>query len=248
MLSSLTQTPTISDITVRPIGILHSCYPEKFGIPRQPGLVKSSTARLEMLEPFNRLEMFKGLDRFSHIWLYFSFHETIAEGWKRMVRPPLLGGREKVGIFASRSPHRPNHMGLSAVRLVKIGKEGKLVYLDLAEIDILDLTPVLDIKPYIPYSDRVDDADSGYTKPSEGPVVAVVFSKEALDFCSDYTKRTGRNLQDLISETLSCDPRPASHRPGTGEYGMLFWDVNVRWRAQKGVFQVLGCEEKDGGE
>jgi tRNA (adenine37-N6)-methyltransferase len=244
MLSSLPQTPAVS-VIVRPIGIIRSCYPEKFGIPRQPGLVKSSSARLHMLEPFNRLEMFKGLERFSHVWLHFLFHETVAEGWKRTIRPPWLGGREKVGIFASRSPHRPNHLGLSAVRLVKIGREGKQVFLDLAEIDILDLTPVIDIKPYIPYSDRVDDSGYGYTKPSEGPTVAVVFSREAMDFCSCYTNRTGRNLQDLISETLSYDPRPASHRPGTGEYGMLFWDVNVRWQAQKGFFQVLGCEENN---
>jgi tRNA (adenine37-N6)-methyltransferase len=247
MFSSLMQAPTATDITIQPIGIIHSCYPEKFGIPRQPGMVKSSCARLEMLEPFNRLELFKGLERFSHIWLHFLFHETVAEGWKRTIRPPWLGGREKVGIFASRSPHRPNHLGLSAVRLLKIGKEGKQVFLDLAEIDILDRTPVIDIKPYIPYSDRVDDAGYGYTKSFEGPAVEVVFSKESIDFCSGYTNRTGRNLQELIHETLSYDPRPAGHRTRTGEYGMLFWGVNVRWRAQKGIFQVLTCEENNTG-
>jgi tRNA (adenine37-N6)-methyltransferase len=237
------QPNVISGITVRPIGILHSCYTEKFGIPRQPGLVKASSARLKMLEPFNRLEMFKGLERFSHIWIHFHFHETVAEGWKSTIRPPWLGGRENVGIFASRSPHRPNHLGLSVVRLVKIRKEGKQVVLDLAEIDILDQTPVIDIKPYIPYSDRVDDAGCGYTKPSEEAAVTVVFNEKAEDFCSLYTNRTGRNLHDIIRETLSCDPRPASHRSQSREYGMLFWDVNVRWRAHEGVFYVLDCEE-----
>jgi tRNA (adenine37-N6)-methyltransferase len=236
-----------SDIRIRPIGIIHSCYSEKFGIPRQPGLVKSSTARLEMLEPFNRPEMFRGLECFSHIWLHFLFHETVEEGWQRTIRPPSLGGRVKVGIFASRSPHRPNHLGLSVVRLVKIGKEGKQLFLDLAEIDLLDQTPVIDIKPYIPYSDKVDEAGCGYTNPAEGPSVEVVFSQEATDFCSHYTSKTGRNLRDLIDETLSYDPRPASHRLKLGEYGMLFWGVNVRWRAQKGVFQVFGCEENDPG-
>jgi tRNA (adenine37-N6)-methyltransferase len=231
-----------SDFIVRPIGIVHSCYPEKFGIPRQPGLVKSATARLEMLEPFNRLEMFKGLERFSHIWLQFLFHDTIDEGWKRTIRPPSLGGRERVGIFASRSPHRPNHLGLSAVLLVRIAKEGRQVFLDLAEIDLLDRTPVFDIKPYVPYSDRLDGAGDGYTKSFEGSAVDVVFSKEALDFCSRYERKTGRKLRDLIYETLSWDPRPASHRPGMGEYGTLFWDINVRWRAEKGVLQVIECE------
>ena len=234
------------EFIMQPIGIIHSCYPEKFGIPRQPGLVKSAIARLEMLEPFNRLEMFKGLERFSHVWLQFLFHDTIDEGWKRTIRPPWLGGREKVGVFASRSPHRPNHLGLSAVRLVRIAKEGKQVFLDLAEIDLLDRTPVVDIKPYIPYSDRVDGAGDGYTNPFEGPAVDVVFSKEALDFCSLYERKTGRRLRELIYETLSLDPRPASHRIRTGEYGTLFWDVNVRWRVEKGAFQVLGCEEIDG--
>ena len=234
-------TPT--DFIVQPIGIIRSCYPEKFGIPRQPGLVKSATARLEMLAPFNRPEMFRGLERFSHIWLQFLFHGTVAEGWKRTIRPPWLGGRERVGIFASRSPHRPNHLGLSVVRLVRVAWEGKQVVLDLAEIDLLDRTPVIDIKPYIPYSDRIDDAGDGYTRPPAGPVVEVVFSEEAMEFCRDYERKTGRGLRRLIFETLSQDPRPASHRSGRGDYGMLFWDVNVRWRVERGAFQVVGCEE-----
>jgi tRNA (adenine37-N6)-methyltransferase len=238
---------TPSDFIIRPIGIIRSCYPEKFGIPRQPGLVKSATARLEMLEPYNRPEMFKGLERFSHIWLQFLFHGTVEEGWKRTIRPPWLGGRERVGIFASRSPHRPNHLGLSAVRLLRIAREGKQVVLDLAEIDLLDRTPVIDIKPYIPYSDRIAEAGDGYTNPLEGPAVEVVFSEEAVDFCSDYERKTGRSLRELIFETLSLDPRPASHRPRLGDYGMLFWDVNVRWRVERGVFQVVGCEENERG-
>ena len=149
-----------------------------------------------------------------------------------------------MGIFASRSPHRPNHLGLSAVRLIEIAREGKQVVLDLAEIDLLDGTPVIDIKPYIPYSDRIDEAGDGYTTPLAGPAIEVVFSEEAMEFCSFYEGKTGRRLRELIFETLSLDTRPASHRPRLGDYGMLFWDVNVRWRVEKGVFQVFGCEEK----
>ena len=104
-------------ITIEPIGIIHSCYPEKFGIPRQPGLVKSAKARLILLEPYNRIEMVKGLAEFSHIWIQFLFHNTVNEGWRATVRPPFLGGKRRVGIFASRSPHRPNHLGISVVRL-----------------------------------------------------------------------------------------------------------------------------------
>ena len=130
------------------------------------------------------------------------------------------------------------------VRLIEIAREGKQVVLDLAEIDLLDGTPVIDIKPYIPYSDRIDEAGDGYTTPLAGPAIEVVFSEEAMEFCSFYEGKTGRRLRELIFETLSLDTRPASHRPRLGDYGMLFWDVNVRWRVEKGVFQVFGCEEK----
>ncbi len=240
-----------SDFIIRPVGIIHSCYPEKFGIPRQPGLVKSAVARLEMLAPYNRPEMFKGLEVFSHVWLQFLFHQTFEEGWKRTVRPPYLGGRERVGVFASRSPHRPNHLGLSVARLVKIEKERKTLFLDLAEIDLLDKTPVVDIKPYIPYSDKLEEAANGYSNPSPEPVANVVFCQEAEEFCQYYEGKTGRKLFELIKETLAMDPRPAAHRAKTGDYGILLWDINVRWRADKGVFRVVDCQEtinKDEGE
>ncbi len=237
----------VSAFIVRPIGIVHSCFPEKFGIPRQPGLVESATARLEMLPPCNRLEMFKGLERFSHIWLHFLFHQTVEEGWKRTVRPPSLGGREKVGVFASRSPHRPNHLGLSVVRLVGIAKEGKRLFLDLAGIDLLDRTPVIDIKPYIPYTDRLDDAANGYSNPLPGPVAEVIFSGEAMDFCRDYEQKTGRELLELIRETLSLDPRPAGHRSRPREYGMVFWQIDVRWQVEKEGIRVLACREISDG-
>ncbi len=110
-----------------PIGLIHSCYPEKFGIPRQPGLVKSSRGRLQLLPPCNRPEMVKGLETFSHIWVHFCFHGAMAEGWRPTVRPPWLDGQKRVGVFASRSPHRPNFLGLSVVRLLGISA-GKRVY------------------------------------------------------------------------------------------------------------------------
>ncbi len=240
-------TVSSSGFTVLPLGIIHSCYPEKFGIPRQPGLVKSATARLEMLPPWNREEMFKRLERFSHIWISFIFHQTLEEGWKSTVRPPGLGGREKVGVFACRSPHRPNHLGLSVVRLIKIGREGKMVFLDLAEIDLLDQTPVIDIKPYIPYSDRIDGAQNGFSNPLPDFTMPVEFSGEATAFCRLYKKKTGRGLFQLIQETLELDPRPAGHRGKTGEYGTLFWDVNVRWQARQNLFLVLSCHKVEAG-
>lgn len=228
-------------ITIEPIGIIHSCYPEKFGIPRQPGLVKSATARLELFEPYNRVEMVKGLDEFSHIWVQFLFHETVDKGWRSTIRPPFLGGKRRVGIFASRSPHRPNHLGISVVRLSGIVNEGKKLFLELAGVDLLDQTPVVDIKPYIPYSDKVEGATRGFTSPPAS-CNDVSFSEDAEEFCRQYELTQGRPLRRLIRETIGHDPRPAAHRLLKREYGILLWDVNVRFVADIDHFLVLKVE------
>ncbi len=233
----------IKSISIVPIGVIHSCFSEKFGIPRQSGMVKSATAFLELLPPFNREEMVRGLDSFSHIWVHFLFHQTVKEGWKPMVRPPWLGGKKRVGVFASRSPHRPNHMGMSAVKLINIRKEKKTYILKLTGIDFLDQTPVLDIKPYVPYSDSVGTATNGYTKCTENDrlEIEVVFSREASMFCAAYDRDTGRNIRLLIEELVRQDPRPASQKGSKDQFGMLLWDVNIRWRVMDSQFQVLTC-------
>ena len=227
-------------ISIRPIGVIHSCFTEKFGIPRQSGMVKSATAYLELYPPFNREEMIKGLAGFSHIWVHFFFHQAAAEGWKATVRPPWLGGKRRVGVFASRSPHRPNHMGISAVKLLDIRKENKKYILCLGGIDFLDQTPVLDIKPYLPYSDSIDDAAGGYT--SNDHVEGVVhFSREAVRFCDSYECETGRKIRLLIKEMIMQDPRPASQKGAKKRFGMLLWDVNIRWQVTASRFEVLEC-------
>lgn len=227
-------------ITIQPIGIIHSCFTEKFGIPRQPGMVAAATARLQLLPPYNRREMLRGLEEFSHIWIHFLFHQTIAEGWKPTVRPPWLGGQKRVGVFASRSPHRPNHMGLSAVKLEAVVCAGGTIFLDLSGVDFLDQTPVLDIKPYIPYSDCLEFASCSYAHGIQ-PEVAIAFSAEALVFCQFYQKETGRDLQQLIIGMLRHDPRPASQKKTKDQFGMLLWDVNIRWRVDEGGFLVEKC-------
>ena len=138
-----------------------------------------------------------------------------------------------MGVFASRSPHRPNFIGLSVVRLVGIRTEGKKIFLDIAGIDILDQTPVFDIKPYLPYSDGVAEASSGYARQAQTQM-QVAFSVEAEAACVDYQLETGRDLQELIREILQQDPRPASQRAVEREHGMLLWDVNVRWQVDEG--------------
>jgi len=233
---------------ISPIGIVHSCYPQKFGIPRQPGLVKSSRGRLELLPPYDREEMTRGLESFSHLWILFLFHEAVAEGWRPTVRPPWLGGQKRVGVLASRSPHRPNYLGLSAIRLTGVTQEKNGLFLELAEIDLLDQTPVIDIKPYIPYSDMIADAGDGCIPPPRLVQREVLFTEEAARSCNVYEQRTGNPLRRLITETLAQDPRPASQRRQTREYGMALWKVNVRWQAHGNRFLVLAIEGADEGK
>lgn len=233
--------------SMEPIGVVHSCYAEKFGIPRQPGLVKSATGMIEMLPPCNREELFKELDGFSHIWIQFLFHEAISDGWRPTVRPPWLGGQKRVGLFASRTPHRPNFLGLSVVRFLGMRKEKDTLYLDISELDLLDGTPVLDIKPYVPYSDKLEESTSGFVQFSENLIV-VSFTSEAESACLDYQQRRGRDLKTLIREVLEQDPRPASQRGKHREYGMLLWEMNVRWLAEDSVFTVLSVTKKSSGE
>jgi tRNA (adenine37-N6)-methyltransferase len=227
-------------VQLQAIGVIHSCFTEKFGIPRQPGIVPSATARLELLPPYNRLEMVRGLDEFSHIWVHFLFHQTVAEGWKPTVRPPRLGGRKRVGVFASRSPHRPNHMGLSVVKLMAVTHENGCIFLELSGIDFLDRTPVFDIKPYIPYSDALQTASGGYAL-DIGQEVKITFNTETFAFCRCYQDTTGRDLAQLIVEMICSDPRPASQRKCKKRFGMLLWDVNIRWLVEEDGVLVEEC-------
>ena len=236
MASSQNQT-----ISIEIIGYISSCFKEKFATPRQPGLAPSATARLILVEPFNRREMVRGLETFSHIWVQFLFHQVVGDGWKTTVRPPRLGGSERKGVWATRSPHRPNHIGLSAVTLEGIDVRNG-VELVLSGVDLLDRTPVIDIKPYLPVSDRPEGVTDGWSERLFAPL-DVCFTPAARDFCSAYRRRTGDDLATLITEVLHADPRPASQRATRKEFGMLLWDVNVRWSVDGVRCVVTGCEQ-----
>lgn len=229
-------------IKLEVIGVVHSCFPEKFGIPRQAGLVPSAQATIELFEPFNRQEMVRGLETFSHIWVQFLFHQSLSERWKTTVRPPRLGGRERVGVFATRSPHRPNHIGLSAVKLTRLNYCGDHVTIDIGGADLLDGTPVLDIKPYIPYSDGLVEATNGWPI-KDFTRLQVTFSQQARDFCLDYELGKGRPLHSLITEVLQNDPRPASQRENRSDFGICLWDVNIRWKVRGTECLVELCEQ-----
>lgn len=208
---------------IRPIGHLSSVWGQKFGIPRQPGLVPDARAVLRLdLEVVGR-DAVRGLEQFSHVWLVFVFHE--AHETKMVVRPPRLGGARKVGVLATRSPHRPNHIGLSAVRLVSVDADAPGgPELHLAGVDLLDGTPVLDVKPYLPYADIVPDATSGW---AEGPLATtpVRFTEEARAALDVAAAEGMPDLEAVIARALALDPRRPGARDGT--YGMRLgpWDV-----------------------
>lgn len=238
----------MSIFSLHQIGVVRSCFPEKFGIPRQAGLAPSARATIEMVPPFNRLEMFRGLACFSHIWVHFIFHQAVNDGWKSTVRPPRLGGKQRLGIFATRSPHRPSFLGLSVVELRHIRAVQNGVTLEVAGIDLLDQTPVVDIKPYLPYSDAIEHAGGGRLAKAGCSDMRVIFSDQAQRFCRSYEEKTGKPLQQLIEELLEQDPRPANQKHQKTAFGMALWELNIRWRVQDSKIFVISCREQVAGD
>jgi tRNA-Thr(GGU) m(6)t(6)A37 methyltransferase TsaA len=216
-------------LTCTPIGIVHSCFKEKFGIPRQPGLVPAARAQLELLPPYDDPQALAGLEQCSPIWLQFVFHQVSADSWKVRVKPPRLGGNKTLGVFATRSPLRPNPIGLSVVRLEAIRHEGGKLWLELSGIDLLDGTPVLDIKPYVPYVDAIPGAVNHFAEtPPE--LTPVSFTDEALAFCRGYQQAHQLDLQALLEQVLQQDPRPRYQTPEPERrYGMKLLDLDVHW-------------------
>ena len=219
-----------------PIGIIHSCFREKFGIPRQARLVPEASATLELLPPYDREEAFRGLEGFSHLLLTFVFHESRCSGrdWQPMVRPPRLGGNERVGVFASRSPCRPNAIGISVVELASLDCTDGRASLSIRGGDLLDRTPVLDIKPYVPYADCVPTARGGYADEKPRAELSVRFSESAQAQCRRWELQGYPGLETLIVHLLELDPRPAYHgREDSGRmFGMKLHDFDVHWRVQ----------------
>lgn len=226
-----------------PIGVIRSCYKEKFGIPRQPGIVSEAPSTLELLPPYDRSEALAELEGFSHIWVIFVFHEALREQWRPTVRPPRLGGNRRIGVFASRAPYRPNPIGLSVVALEKIDCTGDRCVLHLGGADLLDGTPVLDIKPYLPYVDAINDAVGGYAGSAPASLISVSFSKKAEEQCEARSLSDLPGLRKLIEQIISQDPRPAyvqgdEHKPEQ-VYGMRLYDFDLRWQIRGNQAEVL---------
>ncbi|MBA6419439.1 tRNA (N6-threonylcarbamoyladenosine(37)-N6)-methyltransferase TrmO [Pseudomonas sp. 5Ae-yellow] len=211
--------------TLEPIGVVHSCFSEKFAIPRQPQLAPAATGILELFPPYNQPEALVGLEHVSHLWLLFVFHAADSGPKHLRVRPPRLGGNQRIGVFASRATHRPNPLGQSVVKLEGI-VDGMLL---LSGIDLLDGTPVLDIKPYVPYADALPEARNDLAPAPPAPIL-VEWSALALTQADEHGERLRADLRGLIEQCLAQDPKPAYQQPEPSrEYGGRFWDLNVRW-------------------
>lgn len=226
-------------MNLEPIGKIRSCFGGKFGVPRQPGLCPSAYGSLVFVEKFRSAEAVRGMEGFSHLWLIFGFHETSERGWKPTVRPPRLGGNDRIGVFASRSTFRPNALGLSLVRLESIDFESPAKpVLHLGGLDLIDGTPVFDIKPYLPYAESISDAKSGFAS-AEIPQLEVRISDAAAD---NFRALPSRD-QAVIREALAHDPRPAIHTsPGACDssrlYGTTLCGKNIRFSVTGNLLQI----------
>ena len=213
------------------IATIESPYKEKFAIPRQPNLVSAAKGKVIFTGKANNSELVRDIAQFSHLWLLFVFHGTQAQGWKPLVRPPRLGGNVKTGVLATRSTFRPNPIGMSVVKLDKVTIENKQSVLHISGLDLLDGTPIIDIKPYVPYSDAIYDADAGFAQQQPQASLNVVFSNQAQTDLSQY-QSNNNELTLLIEQILAQDPRPAYKQNKTDDkiYGMSLYDLNIQWQ------------------
>lgn len=221
---------------MKTIARIQSDFKEKFGIPRQSGLVEELEAVIVFEPEYRDPAALRGLEGFSHLWLIWLFSESVREGWSPTVRPPRLGGNERIGVFATRSPFRPNEIGLSSVKLLGIEQHKELgPVLRVAGADLLDGTPILDIKPYLPHVDSHPDARSGFVEEHQTSRLEVVFPEKLLQ---KVPKEKRKALQGVLAE----DPRPSYHNDETRIYGMNFAGYEIKFRVKDTVLEVCEVE------
>ncbi len=223
--------------TIEKIAVIRTDFPEKFGIPRQSGIVKNLKGRIVFEPEYRDVSALRGLDSYSHLWLIWEFSENVGKKWSPTVRPPRLGGNKRMGVFATRSPFRPNPIGLSCVKIEEIrqnGKEGTVIYVSGA--DMLDGTPIYDIKPYIPYTDSHPEALGGFSDEVNGDLLKVEIPNEL------ESKVDSETLISL-KKILSSDPRPAYIDDPVRVYGFDFAGYSIKFTVADGVLRVEALEK-----
>lgn len=227
----------MEQVKINIIARMHSDFPEKFGIPRQSGLVDALESTIVFEPEYRNDDALRGLEDFSHLWIIWQFSKAVRNDWSATVRPPRLGGNTRMGVFATRSPFRPNHLGLSSVKilgLVHTQQYGTVIR--VAGADLMDGTPIFDIKPYIPYCDSHPDATGGFTDSADDFLLKV-------DISSDLLDNFPPNKRNSLLELLSHDPRPSYQQDSDRIYGLSYCDYNIRFCVKGGVLTVLSIEK-----
>ena len=227
----------MKSIAMQEIGHICSDFPTKFGIPRQSGLVEELEAAIVFEPEFRNPDALRGLEGFSHLWLIWEFSQARRQEWSPTVRPPRLGGNKRMGVFATRSPFRPNPIGLSCVKLKRVelsGPEGPRIWVTGA--DLLDGTPILDIKPYLPFTDSHSDAIGGFSDPVRDYALEVVFPDQWLN-------QVPQRLREPVLGLLAQDPRPSYQNDPERVYGVAFGGYDFRFRVRDGILTVCEVEK-----
>ena len=221
------------DVNIQVIARMHSDFATKFGIPRQSGLVEQLRSTIVFEPEYRNADALRGIEDFSHLWIIWQFSEAVRQGWSPTVRPPRLGGNTRMGVFATRSPFRPNNLGLSCVKLLGVehtAEHGTVLHVGGA--DLMDGTPIFDIKPYIPYADCQKDATGGFTDTAGDFILNV-------DFPPSLLKMLPQDKQQAAVEVLSHDPRPSYQRKPDRVYGLTFAGYDIRFQVQDDILTVV---------
>lgn len=233
--------------SVEPIATIKSCYTQRFGIPRQAGLVRSAEARIVFKNNTHNLLSLRGLEEFSHIWVIFIFHHHHYSKPKPLVQPPRLGGKKNIGVYATRSPNRANSLGLSGVKLQSVVRDKNSIQLIIRGGDFLDGTPVIDIKPYIPFADTIADATCGWAEPVTD-LLAVCWlpcAIEQLRMHTDSKQLDFEKTKLLVEDTVAQDPRPAYERNKDGkpnqQWHMQVYNVDISFQVNDAVANIVNC-------
>lgn len=217
---------------MKAVATIYTDFSEKFGIPRQGALARESEGVVVFEPEFRIADALRGIEKYSHLWLLWEFSENVSAQWSPTVRPPRLGGNERVGVFATRSPFRPNPIGLTAVKLLSVEKTSdKGMVLLVSGVDLMNQTPIYDIKPYLPYADSIPDASLGFAGEHLMDYLQVVCSDEILE-------RIPQRKRKALLEALSQDPRPAYHVDEKRKYGMKFADFDIIFHVEKTTLYV----------
>ena len=221
------------DVTIQVIARMHSDFATKFGIPRQSGLVEELRSTIVFEPEYRNSDALRGIEDFSHLWIIWQFSEAVRTEWSPTVRPPRLGGNTRLGVFATRSPFRLNSLGLSSVKLLGVEKTEEFgTVLHVGGADLMDGTPIFDIKPYIPYGDCHPDATGGFTDTAGDFLLQVTFPKELLELLP-------QNKQEAAIGVLSHDPRPSYQRKPGRVYGLTFAGFDIRFTVEDDILTVV---------